>query len=41
MFEFRGTPIDVSDAKLTTMCNSTYEAGELIIFEIFLYCNVV
>ena len=41
MFEFRGTSIDVSDSTLTTMCNSTDEAGEFIIFEIVLYFNVV
>ena len=32
VFEFRGTPIDVSDSTLTTMCNITDEAGEFIIF---------
>ena len=36
VFEFRGTPIDISDSTLTTMCNGTDEAGEFIIFEIFL-----
>ena len=38
LFEFRGTPIDVSDSTSTTMCNSTYEAGEFAIFEI---CSVL
>ena len=37
VFEFRGTPIDVSDSTLTTMCNSTDEAGEFVIFESVLY----
>ena len=41
MFEFRGTPIDVSNSTLTTLCSGTNEAGELIIFEIVLYFNVV
>ena len=35
VFEFRGTPIDVSDSTLTTMCINTSETGELIIFETF------
>ena len=28
VFEFRGTPIDVSDSTLTAMCTDTSEAGE-------------
>ena len=32
VFEFRGTPIDVSGSTLTTMCNTTDEAGEFSIF---------
>ena len=30
VFEFEGTPIDVSDSTLTTMCTNTSEAGEFI-----------
>ena len=32
VFEFRGTLIDVSDSTLTTMCDTTDEAGEFSIF---------
>ena len=41
VFEFRGTPIDVSDATLTTMCTNTSEAGELTIFETVLYYDML
>ena len=41
VFEFRGTHIDVSDSTLTTMCNSTDEAGELIMFETILYYDML
>ena len=41
VFEFRGTPIDVSDSTLTTMCNSTDEAGEFVIFETVLYYDML
>ena len=41
VFEFRGTPIDASDPNLARMCGNTSEAGELIIFEIILYFNVL
>ena len=37
VFEFRGTPIDVSDSTLTTMCTNSSEAGEFMIFESVLY----
>ena len=40
VFEFRGTPIDVSDSTLTTMCTNTSEDGEFTIFETVLYFNV-
>ena len=36
VFEFGGTPIDTSDPTLTTMCTTTSEAGEFIIFTIIL-----
>ena len=41
VFEFRGTPIDVSDSTLATMCTNTSEAGELIIFETVLYYDML
>ena len=41
LFEFRGTPIDASNATLAMMCNDTRQAGELTILEIVLYFNVV
>ena len=41
VFELRGTPIDVSDSTLTTMCTNTSEAGEFIIFETVLYYDML
>ena len=41
VFEFRGTPIDISDSTLTTMCHTTDEAGEFTIFETVLYFNML
>ena len=41
VFEFRGTPIDVSDSTLTTMCNTTDEAGEFSIFLDVLYFDML
>ena len=36
VFEYRGIPIDVSGSTLTTMCDTTDEAGEFSIFLDFL-----
>ena len=41
VFEFRGTPIDVSDSTLTTMCTNTSEDGEFTMFETVLYFNML
>ena len=41
VFEFRGTPIDVSDSTLTTMCTNTSKDGEFTIFETVLYFNIL
>ena len=41
VFEFRGTPIDVSDSTLARRCTSTSEDGEFMIFETVLYFNVL
>ena len=41
VFEFRGTPIGVSDSTLTTMCTNTNETGEFTIFETVLYFNML
>ena len=37
VFEFRGTPIGVSDSTLTTLCTNTSEDGEFTMFETILY----
>ena len=41
VFEFRGTPIDVSDSTLTTTCTNTSEDGEFTMFETVLYFNML
>ena len=41
VFEFRGTPIDVSDPTLATMCTNTSEAGEFIMFETVLFYDML
>ena len=41
VFEFRGTPIDVSDSTLTTMCTNTSEAGEFIVLATVQYYDML